>query len=1386
MPTANLSQSLPSLRSIVDRQPLIVAPDLPLVEVISLMSQAKGHTCLLPNSERNSSEARLLALEISAAARHSSVLVIADRRLVGIFTERDLVKLTASQTDLQSVTVGDVMTADPITLVLLEQHTVMTALAMFQQHDIRHLPILDDREQLIGIVTPEHIRQVLQPINLLKFKSVSEGMTSEVIHALPTTTVLEIVRMMNDAPQGRLRQRNIGSIVIVDGQEPPKPVGIITERDILQFQAFELDLDQLLAAAVMSSPLFCLQPTDSLWAAQQIMQTKNIRRLVITNDLGELAGILTQSDLLQLLDPLEMLYMVDSLQSQLIDRATELEQINQELQVEITRRENVEAELRRASQTLADRVVERTAESALLTEELHVKIAEQQSCDLALEASQQGISDFIENALIGMHWVDVYGDIVWVNQAELNMFGYDRSAYIGQPLINFHVDRAKITDILQRVSHNESIKNCEAQVYRKDGSICDVSLDVHAFFKDGKFIHARCFTRDITEQKNAEAIVKSTLTSLQFQKYALDRSAIVAATDREGTIVSVNEKFCEISQYSAAELIGKTHRVINSGYHPPEFFRDLWAVITSGKVWSGEIKNRAKDGSYYWVATTIVPCLDESGQPFQYLSIHFDITDRKQAEESVRQNELKFRAIFDGTFQFVGLLDNQGILLEANRTALEAIGVTQNDVVGQAFWATPWWTHSPDLQVQLQQAVIQAATGELVRFEAKHFLADGSYIIVDFSLSPIFDDTGKVVMLIPEGRDISDRKRMETELQVSESRYRALVTTAPVGIFQTDVVGNTIFLNQQCLDLMGVPLAAALGQDWINSLHPDDRAWVSAQWDDAVQANREFITEHRFRTPQGCVNWVFVKAIGIYDEVGIVTGYIGTVIDITDRKAAAQKIQEQAALLNVTTDAIIVQDLDRQIQFWNNGAESIYGWKSAEAMGLNTDQLFYTDVPPEVAIAAQTVRQKGSWQGELHKLTKTGREVIVESRWTLIRDDAGNPTSMLSVDTDITAKKQLEQQFLRAQRLESLGSLASGIAHDLNNVLTPIVGAAQLLPLTLPNLDARSQRLLNMLVESSKRGSGLVKQILTFARGMDGERTVLQVRHILSEIISVARQTFPKSISINLNLDSEDLWLVSVDATQIHQVLMNLFVNARDAMPHGGEISASAENITIDAADTKLHLKPPVGSYILMTISDTGIGMTSEMLEQIFNPFFTTKATGTGLGLSTVQGIVKTHGGSIDVESEVGQGTCFKIYLPAIDSREAETPMVDEDLYDGKGQLVLVVDDEAAIREITKESLETYNYRVMLASDGIEAIDIYAQNHHSIAIVLVDLMMPNLDTPSIILTLKQINPAVKIVVMSGSYLNLAETIDKQKVSAFLTKPFTTVNMLQILANIQTK
>jgi PAS domain S-box-containing protein len=1105
MSASDLLRNLPSLAAVIDRQPLTVPADMPLVEVVALMSQTQGCTCLLHQHKT------------IAATHQSSALVLENGQVVGIFTERDLVKLTSTQSNLPSVNISAVMTAQPQTLVLTGDQTVITAWTIFKKHHIRHLPILDEQSQLLGIVTPEQIRQALQPIHLLKFRAVAEGMTAKVIQATSTTSVLQIVQLMT--------KHQVSSIVIVAKSRSLQPVGIITERDILQFQAFELHLDQLLAQDVMSSPLFCLQLEDSLWSAQQIMQAKNIRRLVVTDEQGKLRGIVTQSNLLQFLDPLEMLCMVEDLQEQLLSRATELEESNQELRLEVTRRQQVEDDLEQ-------RVLQRTAELELRTQQL---------------------------------------------QAE--------------------------------------------------------------------------------------------------------------------------------------------------------------------------------------------------------------IRDREEAEAKLRRSEQKFRAIFDSTFQFIGLLDTAGLLLEANHTALEAIGLAAVEVIGQPFWSTPWWTHSPQLQIQLQQAIIRAATGQIVRFEAQHLVADGRCLTVDFSLSPIFDATGQVVMLIPEGRDISDRKNIELALQDSEARFRTLFTAVPVGIFQADIQSNCLFANPKCLQLMGLSDQAARGHGWLKALHPNDRQRVFREWYKAVKEQRDFMTEHRFITSTGQVNWCSSSAIAVYDQVGKVTGYLGTVMDINDRKAGEQKIREQAALLDIATDGIIVRNLDSQIQFWNKGAESIYGWSAAEAIGQSTAQLFYPHIPDEILETAwHKVLTTGSWQGELLKTTKVGNQVVIESHWTLVRDEAGSPCAVLSVDTDVTEKNLLEKQFLRTQRLESLGTLASGIAHDLNNVLTPIVGAAQLLPHTLPKIDERNQRLLQMMTDSAKRGSALVKQILTFARGLDGQRTTLQIRHILSEIASVARQTFPKSIEIILDVNANDLWLVLVDATQIHQVLMNLFVNARDAITTDGKIIATAENLVIDAANIHQYLQIPAGSYVMITIADSGMGMDSNVLAKIFDPFFTTKETGTGLGLSTVSGIVKSHGGFIDVESKVNQGSCFKLYLPAITSQEANEQTEKIESWDGQGSLVLVVDDELAVRQITKESLESYNYRVLLASDGVEAIAQYVQNYSEINVVLLDMMMPNLDTPSVIRALQRINPNVAIIVMSG-LLNNEIILGRQGVRSFLTKPFTIAEMLQSIKNI---
>ncbi len=420
----------------------------------------------------------------------------------------------------------------------------------------------------------------------------------------------------------------------------------------------------------------------------------------------------------------------------------------------------------------------------------------------------------------------------------------------------------------------------------------------------------------------------------------------------------------------------------------------------------------------------------------------------------------------------------------------------------------------------------------------------------------------------------------------------------------------------------------------------------------------------------------------------------------------------------------------------------------------------------------------------MHQVTKKGKNIIVESRWTLLRDEKGQPKSILAENTEVTQKKQLETQLLRTQRLESIGTLAGGIAHDLNNVLAPILMSVQLLERKL--YDSQHLRLLKTLENNAQRGASLIKQLLSFAKGIEGKRTIIQIKYLIAEIEQIVRETFPKSIKLNVNIAS-DLNYVYGDATQLHQVLLNLVVNARDAMPKGGKLEISVENLPIDEYYAQTNVYAKTGAYIVVTVADTGIGMHPEVQERIFEPFFTTKEVGkgTGLGLSTALGIVKKHGGFVNVCSQLNKGTIVKIHLPIQHSEEINVTWCDEseDL-NGSGELILVVDDEPAIRKITKSCLEAYNYRVLTASNGIEAIEIYAKYQREINLILLDMMMPEMDGETTIKMLQKISPKVKIVAISGLVLNYDLALDKSlNVKAFMSKPCTGKDLLQTIAKV---
>ena len=504
-------------------------------------------------------------------------------------------------------------------------------------------------------------------------------------------------------------------------------------------------------------------------------------------------------------------------------------------------------------------------------------------------------------------------------------------------------------------------------------------------------------------------------------------------------------------------------------------------------------------------------------------------------------------------------------------------------------------------------------------------------------------------------------------------------------------------------------------------------------------------------------------------------------IDMTAHKLAEMKIHEQANLLELARDAIFVRSPNEKIQYWNKGAEGLYGWTREEAIHLDFAKMAYQN-RASFEEAKQILLEKGEWSGEVRRLTKARREVVVASRWTLLRDKEGKAGSILVIDSDITEKKQFEEQFLRAQRLESIGQLAGGIAHDLNNILAPILMGAQMLQKEVGSPEGLS--MLTTIEATARRGAEIVKQITAFAKGLDGKRVLLQPQYLFAETVRIVRETFPKSIILTTDAQ-ENLRTVFGDATQLLQVLLNLGVNARDAMPRGGTLGLAAEDILLDEASARLLPGLQPGPHVLFRISDTGTGIPHEVGDKIFDPFFTTKGPhgGTGLGLSPVMGIVKSHKGFIHFESKVGEGTEFRIYLPAgltpVAMARAENPMEPPQ---GGGELILIVDDEEAVCTVTKRILESNRYRTLVANNGTEAIALFAREAREINLVLTDFNMPSMSGPDTIASLKKINPGVRIIVATGGdSVHGMTSAAELGVRALLKKPF---DMFALLGTLQ--
>ena len=509
-------------------------------------------------------------------------------------------------------------------------------------------------------------------------------------------------------------------------------------------------------------------------------------------------------------------------------------------------------------------------------------------------------------------------------------------------------------------------------------------------------------------------------------------------------------------------------------------------------------------------------------------------------------------------------------------------------------------------------------------------------------------------------------------------------------------------------------------------------------------------------------------------------------------EAQEQKLRQLSRVVEKSLNLVVITDPEGRIEYVNQRFTTVTGYTLQEVLGKTTSILKSGETSPETYKTLwETIRAGNEWRGEFHTRKKNGELYWERASISAITDRTGAITHYLALKEDITEHKLLTEQFLRAQRIENIGRLASGVAHDINNILAPIMLASTMLDEELPE-DTHRQLVLT-IQESAKRGADIVRQVLTFARGVEGQKTLLHPQLVQAQLENILRETFPKSIDCTLSIP-EGLWSFFGDATQLHQVLLNLCVNARDAMmPGGGTLAMAAENVEIDEnyAATAHNVKP--GRYVLMKVSDSGCGIPTSMIDTIFDPFFTTKETdqGTGLGLSTVVGIVKSHNGFIEVDSEQGRGSTFRVFIPTTGSFVPNTvesplefgPEESPAPPQGQGETILIVDDEPAILKVTSSFLIKNGYTVLSAGDGIEALTIYVKNSADIELVVTDVMMPMMDGVNLTRALKKINPLVQVIAASGhTEISHKNDLRALGIQTFLIKPFNNHQLLEAIHN----
>ena len=913
------------------------------------------------------------------------------------------------------------------------------------------------------------------------------------------------------------------------------------------------------------------------------------------------------------------------------------------------------------------------------------------------------------------------------------------------------------------------IRDCEYTIAFDDGTMREVFGNAVPLLDErGRVRGAVGAFIDITERKRAEQQLLATAERL---KAILDNAPVgVVINDREGRLIESNTAHLRMCGYSAEELKGTKFRDYT---HPDDIVKNLqlFEQLGNDNPQSFEIEKRyiRKDGKTIWVRVIASRINEETN-----IGIVEDITARKQAEEHLRATADRLQAILDNAPVGIVTGNRQSRLVETNAAFQRMTGYSGEELRGMDWKA---FTHPDDIALN-RDFVDRLMQGKLknYEFEKRYVLKDGRMIWVRVIGSRL-DDEHKISIV----EDITERKQAAEQLRRSEARLRRLIDSNIVGVVIAGPDGAIVDINKAFLDLVGYAREDFRnGLDWRDLTPHEHRALDDTAVTQAAKTGvfrpyeKELLRKNGTRVP------VIVGGAVTEDKEAIVFA-----LDLTELKRAQLELEQLARIVESADDAIISVSLTGAILSWNQGASRLLGYTENEMVGVSEEKL----LPAENSQEWEQVREVMAGGKALDyfktvRIAKSGEEMPVWLRISPIRDGNGRiiGISKIARDRSQAIKAQvLEEKLRQAQKLESLGRLAGGVAHDFNNLLMVIQSYAEMLQDKLAD-DNPLRRNTQEIMKAANRAASLTRQMLAFSRKQILSPVVLDLNAVINETAKMLKRLIGEDIEFRVGL-AESLWAIEADSDQIVQILMNLCVNARDAMPHGGTLAIATGNVTAEQGSISGQPYVLPGDYVRLLVTDTGMGMSKDVQGHIFDPFFTTKEVGkgTGLGLATVYGIVKQSGGYVWVDSELGQGACFTIYLPRVKRTIVSDMLAKAEARPRGGETLLVAEDEGALREATCDYLRSLGYTVFAASSGQQALSLAGQYEGHINLLITDLVMPGMSGRELAQTLGSLRPDLKTIYMSGysSDAVLRHGIQEQG-ATFLQKPFSLGTLARIV------